>query len=219
MRNLFNLDSPLMRILERVADLIALNLVWLGCCLGFVTIGPATIAKCSIARSMARGDSPPVLRRFFEIFRESFVFGLKLFCCLLVPTALAGVYLLLAASGGLDGNLLLKYLCYIGVAVIAVVCTFAYPLAAHFENSLGQTLRNAVLLPLGNPVLALLTAVLNLLPLILALYATAFFSRIWIFWLVIGFSGTALVNAWLLGRFFGRLGGSGEKAESPRRRL
>lgn len=44
------LDSPLMRFLSNVADLIALNLIWLICCVPIVTIGPSTTESAS-ARS------------------------------------------------------------------------------------------------------------------------------------------------------------------------
>ena len=41
---LFNLESPLMRALARIGDLIILNFVWIICCIPIVTIGAATTA-------------------------------------------------------------------------------------------------------------------------------------------------------------------------------
>ena len=44
MRGVFNPDSPMMRALGVVWDLIVLNLLFLVCCIPVVTIGPAITA-------------------------------------------------------------------------------------------------------------------------------------------------------------------------------
>ena len=44
MSKIFDLDSPFMRVLNRVADLMILNLVTLICCLPVVTIGASLTA-------------------------------------------------------------------------------------------------------------------------------------------------------------------------------
>ena len=77
--------------------------------------------------------------------------------------------------------------------------------AAHFDNTVGNTLKNAVILPLANPLLSLAVTALNLLPLLLLLLNAGVFLRVCIFWILIGFALTAYVNAKLLGRFFARL--------------
>ena len=44
MGKLFNIDSPVMRFLGKVADLMILNLVTLLCCIPVVTIGASLTA-------------------------------------------------------------------------------------------------------------------------------------------------------------------------------
>ena len=72
MRRLFDLDSPLMRFLSGAADLAALNLLWLACCLPVVTIGPSCTALYYVARRIARREAPPVAKTFFRAFRANF---------------------------------------------------------------------------------------------------------------------------------------------------
>lgn len=205
MGRLFRPDSPVMRFMSNVADIVALNLVWLVCCLPIVTIGPACTAMCYTARSIANGDGPVILKTFFRAFRENFRQSLILFLILLFPLCMAGAYLLMAASGGLDHIPVLKYLCYLSMAIVCVVCSYVYPLLAHFDNTVGNTLKNAFLLPLANPFLALVVTALNLLPVLLLLINSAMFARCVIFWLLIGCAITAVVNAKMLGPFFTRL--------------
>lgn len=204
MGRLFNPDSPVMRFMSNVADLVALNLIWLVCCVPIVTIGPACTAMCYVAKGIANGDAPPVLKTFFRAFRDNFKQSLLMFLILLVPVCLAAAYLLMAASGGLDHIPVLKYLCVLAVVIIGFVCSYAYPLLAHFDNTIGNILRNAFLLPLTNPFLALVVTALNLLPVLLLLINPELFAKCVIFWLLVGSALTAVVNAKMLGRLFQR---------------
>lgn len=205
MGRLFKLDSPVMRFMSNVADLVALNLIWLVCCLPIVTIGPACTAMCYTAREIAKGGAPVILKTFFRAFRENFRQALIIFLILLFPLCLAGSYLLMAASGGLDHIPALKYLCYLSVAIVSVVCSYVYPLLAHFDNTVAGTLKNAFLLPLANPFLALVVTALNLLPVLLLLVNAGMFARAVIFWMLAGCALTAVINAKMLGPFFARL--------------
>lgn len=205
MGRLFNPESPLMRGLENIADLIVLNLLWLVCCIPVVTIGPATVAMCCVTRGMARGDWPPVIKTFFREFRNNFKQALLVFLALLVPVCLVAFYLLLAVSGGLNDVPLLKYLSYVAVVLVGFVCAYVYPLMAHFDNTVGHTLKNAVLLPLANPILAVIVTGLNLLPLLLYLYNELLLFRWGLFWLLIGCALTSYINMRLLSKFFEKL--------------
>ena len=65
MRGVFNPDSPLMRALGVVWDLIVLNLLFLVCCIPVVTIGPAITALHYVTTKMAgEKDGTPVVGKF-----------------------------------------------------------------------------------------------------------------------------------------------------------
>ena len=73
MRGVFNPDSPLMRALGVVWDLIVLNLLFLVCCIPVVTIGPAITALHYVTTKMAgEKDGTPVVGNFFKSFRANF---------------------------------------------------------------------------------------------------------------------------------------------------
>ena len=44
MRNLFNLDGPLMQLINKVVYSVYLNILWFICCIPIVTIGASTTA-------------------------------------------------------------------------------------------------------------------------------------------------------------------------------
>ena len=215
MSHLFHPDSPVIRFLWKAADLIALNLVWLVCCIPIITIGPSTAAMYCVVRKIARGEWPAIFKTFFQAFKENFKQSLLVFLVLLIPICLVAVYLLLSVSGALDGVVLIKYLCYLGIVIIGCICTYAYPLIAHFDNSVGNTLKNAVLLPLANPFLALIATALNLLPVLIMLINFELFVTVSFFWLVIGYALTALANTKMLGWLFDRFTPDEPPAEDP----
>ena len=72
-----------------------------------------------------------------------------------------------------------------------MVWSYVWPLTAWFENSLGNTLKNAFLLPLSSPIAGLFCAGMNLLPWIILTVNLEAFMRISFLWLIIGAALTA----------------------------
>ncbi len=191
-------DSKLYQILSTAASFIALNILWLLCSAPLLTAGVSTAAMYTITRKMARHEYPTVLPDFFKAFRDNFKKGMLAGLVMLFPLLLLVLYLFLGLSGGMEGHTLLRGLSWVAAAVIGVFNSYLWPLLAWYENSLGNSLKNAVLLPLSNPFIALAVTALNLLPVYLLLRHTYVFLRISFLWLVAGFALTAFVNTQLL---------------------
>ena len=51
---LFNLDSPLMQALNKMADLLWLNILTMICCIPIITVGPSLTALHYMALKIAR---------------------------------------------------------------------------------------------------------------------------------------------------------------------
>ena len=81
----------------------------------------------------------------------------------------------MVVSGTVEETLPLTILCGIATLLLGFICSYAYPLTAFFENTVLQTLKNAMLLPLFNPLLSIIVTLLNLLTLLLFLLATQVF--------------------------------------------
>ena len=82
-------ENPVIAFLNKMADLILLNLIFLLCCIPVVTIGPAITALYAVSlRSVRYGDGYVIqtfFRSFKQNFKQSFVVGMigLLFVCLL----------------------------------------------------------------------------------------------------------------------------------------
>ena len=198
MGNWLSPDSKVYQILSTAAGFIALNLLWLLCSAPPLAAGVATAALYTITRKMARHEYPSILPDFFKAFRDNFKKGMLAGLVMLLPLLLLLLYLFLGLSGGLEGCALRRGLSWVSVGIVGVFNSYLWPLLAWYENSLGNSLRNAVLLPLSNPFIALAVTALNLLPVYLLLRHTYVFLRISFLWLVAGFALTAFVNTQLL---------------------
>ena len=72
MGKIFDLDSPVMRFLSRMADLMILNLLMTVCCLPVFTIGAANTAMHYVMLKMVRGEEGYIVKDFFKSFKMNF---------------------------------------------------------------------------------------------------------------------------------------------------
>ena len=215
MKNFLDLDSPVIQFLSAVADLVLLNLLWLVCCIPIFTIGPSCTAMCYTARRIANRESPVVSQTFFRAFKANFKQSFLVSLVLLIPIAVAASSFLFLLSGQLDQAGWLKLVYGAVILFSCFFCSYAYPLLAYFDNTFKNTVRNVVMMPLANPLLALLVTVLDLLPFFLLLLSLEVFARCLIFWIAIGAALTAVAKMKLLDRLFRRFvipagGGDGD---------
>ena len=68
MGGIFSLDGPLMQLLNKLADLLTLSILWLLGCLPIVTIGASTTALYYAVMKMIRGEG----RVSSNFFKSSF---------------------------------------------------------------------------------------------------------------------------------------------------
>ena len=72
MKDLFNLNSRVMQGLAMVTNLVALNILWLICCIPVFTAGAATTALYHTIFQFHTQQDDAVLRPFFHAFRANF---------------------------------------------------------------------------------------------------------------------------------------------------
>ena len=86
--------------------------------------------------------------------------------------------------------------------LVSLICSYIYPLLAQFDNTIKNTLKNACLLSIGNLPYSVVMAALNLAAPALFFFATGFFLKTCIFWLLIGGALVAMLNSYLLRKIF-----------------
>ena len=74
---LFDMDSPLMIGLNKMADLMILNLLTILCCLPVVTVGASLTAMHYMVIKLIRNEESYVVKGFFRSFKQNLRQGRK----------------------------------------------------------------------------------------------------------------------------------------------
>jgi len=161
----FNIDSPLMVFLTKVANLMILNLLVIICSLPIVTCGAAITAMYYVTLKMAKNEDPYIVRNFFK----SFVQNLKQSTVIWLILLVFGVALYLdwqIAVQTLSGTLLTVMKVVLLVVIFAALMgvVYVFPLLSRFENTIRTTVKNAFLISLVNLPKTIMLMVLHLLP-------------------------------------------------------
>lgn len=192
MGNIFRWDSPLMKFMLLITNLICLNVLWLLCCLPIVTAGAATTAMYSVLFQYITGQDDAVLKPFFRAFKENLRPVTPLWILnLLIGAAMAAecFYLTQGAQAWLIAIFALLVFIYGGASA------YLYPLLARFDAPPMQSVRNSFALALRHLFSTLCVVILNALPVALVVFAPEIFWKSSIVWLLGGFSLIAYLVA------------------------
>lgn len=184
MNKLFDLNSPHMIFLSRLADLVILSFWWFVCCIPIVTIGPASSALYYVALKIVRKEEIRVTECFFKGFRENFKQGVAysfIFVVLLV--VLFFDYTFTAGIEGMVGTV-----CGVSFFVLGVwtLCTmfYTFPLQAQFYNTVKQTLINAMILSARKFFTTIVLFVMNMIPVFIAFASFTVFVQLTPIWVL-----------------------------------
>lgn len=173
MGKFFDLDSPIMRGLSRMGDLIILNLLVLACCVPVITIGPAFAAMHYVVLKMVRGQEGYVVQGFFKSFKQNFKQGILLWLVEFVLFLILLSDFLIFRFTGTDFPQPFKILLIAITVVFYLVSLYLFPLQARFENKVRHTIKNAFLMAILNLPRTIVMGIICLLPIGLILLSAS----------------------------------------------
>lgn len=190
MSKLFDLDSPFMNVINKLSDIIIINLVYIFCCLPVFTIGAATTALYYTVFKIIEDRGSSIIKSFFHSFKQNFKQGTIIWLIILVLGAITGMdfYFINLID---KGNMFIGVIFLIPAVLLLFVMTYVFALLARFDNTVKQTLLNAFFLSVAKFPKTIVAIVINLFPYCL-LYASIKSVPLVIF---LGFSGTAYFNS------------------------
>ena len=203
MSKLFRMDSPLMRFLTKIADLMVLNILFCVTSIPLITIGASWTALYSVTLKMVRDEEGSVSRSYFRSFRQNFRQATLLWLGVLVVLALLvlDIRVLNGMAGGTAPGLL-----RVGVEILALLgimmLQYLFPSLARFEASLADTLKSACMMALAHlPKTALMTAAAVGAVWITLINNTTIAVGLMV-WPLIGFALMAFGNSGILRKIF-----------------
>lgn len=198
--SLFDLDSPSMHALNKMFDLVILNIITVVCSLPVITIGAATTALYAAIDASQREEGN-LLKIYFSAFRDNFKQATILWLILLTLGVIIG-YSLLVSLLSEQVKLTMLIAAAVGVSLWMMFTTWTFPLQAKFANKVLPTLRNAVLLSVCYLPRSVAMVVLTMMPLLLLVWVPGLFLQIIPVWLLAWSSLAAWINWKLLKKPF-----------------
>lgn len=160
---MFRFDGPLMTVLNKIKDMVFLNLCTLLCCIPLVTVGASLTAAHYAALKMRRDCDNHVVKNFFRSFRQNF--GQSTLLWLIWAAAAAVCLLSYWMYSEVDGmlSILPGGVAAIGLFLL-MLFVWLFPVQARFINPIWRIIQDSFVLAcrhFGRTVLMTLTVVLG----------------------------------------------------------
>lgn len=154
MGKLLNYDGPVFSTLNKITDLIWLNILWMVCCLPVFTIGASTSALFYITLHMAKKEEgSSITKTFFREFKRNFKQGTAIWLIFLViGIILASDLYIIVWMFDLPNVIHTVFVCLNFALLVYYILTLLYvfPLQCTFENKVKHTIKNAMILSIGH---------------------------------------------------------------------
>ena len=191
-KTVFNTDNVVMRISEKVLDLVTVNLLFVLSCLPVLTIGIAKISLYQTLFAIKHQRRVPVIRSYAKAFRDNWKIGLQLGSLELIVAGICLFDLFLFWGQTSLAFQALKTICLGLFLFLVLILLAAYPIAARYQ--LDWT-------GLHFPWFFVMGSALLLLCMALASSVLAFLLGLMIFFLF-GFSSLAFAQVGLMEKIF-----------------
>ena len=193
-----SIERPFFEFMGNIGDWIILNVLFVITSLPVLTIGMTVTAMYRVSLRRIRGESQYAAREYFEACREEWRQSTKLWLVFMIT----GGILLFDILYGKNLSKMLNIANGVLLVLWCFTISYAFPLQARFQNSMKNTLMNALLLAFKNLPATLIMVILNCIPAVcIAGGAFVTMAAMPIF-CVIGFSLIVWINSLFLTTIF-----------------
>lgn len=211
MNGLFNLDSPIMRFLSKVCDLMILNVMCIICCLPIVTAGASITALYTITMKMVRGEESYIFKGFLKALKENF----KQSTIIWLIMAVLGIFVFVdyQAASLLPENMSNIFRVLIGALIIfyLMILSYIFPYTARFENNIKNIFKNSLLIAILNLPWTILVIALPIALGFLTFLTTTTLVYGSMLWMLLGFAVVAYIESMIFRRVFAKYEPASEK--------
>ena len=139
---LFNINSSFFKFINKLLDVLLLNLLWILCSLPVVTIGAATCAAFSVTLKMVDDEEGYIVKPFFKYFKQNFKQGTLMW--IFTAPQIYLLYLLwqlVFKSNDINAIIIIGVIFLTALSISMNI--YSYPLIARYENSLKKIIKNS----------------------------------------------------------------------------
>ena len=202
-----NMDNPVIQALDKLFDLMILNLLMVLCCLPIVTVGASVTAMHYVCLKMVRNEETYIFKMFFHSFKENFVQSTILWVMMLVLVGAPLYVMVMERLSGVEINTVVFLLPTAALILIMLALLMVFPLQAKFGNTILGTIVNSIKVGAAQFPRTVAILVLTVFPLVLPIYIPA----VWPIVLLIGLTAPGYVAALMYNKLFEKIEGQYEQ--------
>lgn len=147
---MFKLDSPFMSFLNKVADIMIMNLLVILFSIPIFTAGAAITAGYSVAFKMVKNEESYIVRGYWKAFKENFKQSTVIWLIFLVAFAVLFIDYRIMFYTEMEVGRWITYGVIAVTVIIALGFSFVFPLQARFVNNVKNTIKNSFLMALSH---------------------------------------------------------------------
>lgn len=187
--------------MNKVADLMILNLLTLVCMLPFVTAGAALTAMHYQVLKIVRDEECYIVKGYFKAFKENFKQSTAIWLILVAVGVILGGDFYIMRTSGVEFHVIFRAV--MGAISIFALFTLLYvfPVQAKFANTVFRTIKNALAISILQAPKSVLMVVLYVIPMVLMVFAPNILPLVMLF----GMTLPAFLSAKLYNKFFLKL--------------
>lgn len=214
MRNTFLFDSPVMSFLNKLTNLVILNLCFFVSCIPIVTIGAAITALYSVNLRMVKGEESYVFSSYWKAFCSNFkkaTIGWGIMA-LLLAVLLLDVYAVQILEGGI--GIFFTAVTLFFAVIYGILFLYVFPYIGWFEDRLSVCFKNAFMIGGSNIGYTITVFLITLAFLAVSVFDMEIMLRlliVWIVWIVFGVALLNYIQSYFLRKVFSKYENSEEK--------
>lgn len=195
-------DNVVTRGLSRICDFMLLNIMWVICSIPLFTIGASTTALYTVMLKVVRNEEGYIVKGFIGAFKENFKKSTILWLILAAIGIVIGIDSRLALGMQSTMRTVFQSVFIVFGLIWLCVVIYVFPLTARYENTIKNTIKNALILSVAKLPYTLLMVVVTAGPVILTLLDTRTLLIGLGIWIIIGVSVVVWLNSFLLRKAF-----------------
>lgn len=200
----FNMDNGFWRAMSKVADIIILNLLFIVCSIPVFTIGASFTALYTVMLKLVKNEESYIFKGFLTAFRDNFKQATFIWLIMLAAGCFIGADLYLSSI--IEGTFMsvLHYVFMAFALVYAMILCYVFPIQCKFENTLRNTLKNALFMSIAHFPWTILILLVSAIPIVAIMIMPGLLLFILPAMLFFGFSLIAFINSFMFNRVFKR---------------
>ncbi len=141
----FSIDSPLYKFMQRLMDVLILNLLWLLFSIPVVTLGTSTISAFSVGLNLVEETEGHIFNDFIKAFKSNIKQGIPMsFIFIISIYAVVFDFQLYRYSEKTGENgLIFLIFGIIAAYILTLSLLYVFPLLARYENTIYNSLKNS----------------------------------------------------------------------------